>query len=166
MILKKLIMLLFFALPMLAIAQSRTYDRLIFKNPPDGWSTQTLTDRLIFSNDNIKGAEALAVSILKGSNITEKPELAFRKYWQYYFQLSDTAATPRPRKLYNNDGIAMLSSSIEMLLNAEKHYYMLTMYFDEKYAQCVLIKVNSLKAYKQVQYEWLEKLQAVSFAKK
>lgn len=155
-----------FAMPILAVAQSRSYDRLIFNNPPEGWTTQTLTDRLTFSNDNIKGAEALAVSILKGSAMNEKAELAFKKYWQKYFQLADTATTPRPRKLYNNDGIAMLSASVEMTLNAEKNFYMLTMYFDEQYAQCIVIKANSLKAYKPVQYEWLEKLQSVSFAKK
>jgi hypothetical protein len=163
---KKAITILLFLLPIMALAQSRSYDRLIFNYPPDGWSTQTLMDRLIFSNDNIKGAEALEVSILKGNSNAEKPELAFKKYWQQYFQLADTATTPKTRKLYNNDGNAMLSASMEMIQNNEKHYYMLTMYFDEKYAQCIVIKANSLKAYKPVQYEWLEKLQAVSFSKK
>jgi competence CoiA-like predicted nuclease len=163
---KKIFGMLLFALPLMALAQSKSYDRLVFNNPPEGWTTQTLTDRVIFSNDNIKGAEALAVSIIKGNTITDKPDIAFKKYWQQYFQLADTASTPRPRKLYNIDGVPMLLASMEMTVQGEKHFYVVTMYIDEQYAQSIVIKSTSQKVYKTVQNDWLQKLQEVTLAKK
>jgi competence CoiA-like predicted nuclease len=163
---KKIFGMFLFALPLMALAQSKSYDRLVFNNPPEGWTTQTLTDRVIFSNDNIKGADALAVSIIKGNSITDKPDIAFKKYWQQYFSLADTASTPKARKLYNTDGVPMLSASMEMTVQGEKQFYVVTMYFDEQYAQCIVIKTSSQKAYKNLQYEWLQKLQEVTLAKK
>jgi hypothetical protein len=153
-------------MPLLAISQPKTFDRLIFNSPPAGWSTQILIDRLIFSNDNIKGAEALSASILKGNKTDDKPGVAFTKYWQQYFQLADTATAPKTRRLFTIDGVPMLTASAEMEFNHEKHYYVFTMYHDETYTQLIVIKANSQKAYKPVQYEWLERLQAVSFLKK
>jgi competence CoiA-like predicted nuclease len=163
---KKTLAILLLAMPFLAMAQSRTYDRLVLNDPPEGWTTQTLTDRVIFSNDHIKGADALAVSIIKGSPITDKPDIAFKKYWQQYFQLADTATTPRPRKLYNIDGVPMLSASMEMTMQGEKHFYVVTLYFDEQYAQSIVIKSTSQKVYKTVQNDWLQKLQEVTLAKR
>ncbi|HSC55184.1 MAG TPA: hypothetical protein VLC98_16245 [Phnomibacter sp.] len=135
-------------------------------NPPSGWTTQTQLDKLIIANDNIKGAEPIEVSILMGAAIQDKPDIAFRKSWQKYFGLADTATVPRGRKLYNTDGITMHQAAMEMTLNNEKHYYVFTMYYDEKYTQCIVIRANSLKAYKPQQAEWLDRLQRVSFLKK
>lgn len=163
---KKALGILLFALPLMALAQSKSYDRLVFNNPPEGWTTQTLTDRVIFSNDNIKGSEALAVSIIRGNTITDKPDMAFKKYWQQYFSLADTASTPKARKLYNIDGVPMLSASMEMTVQGEKNFYVVTLYFDEQYAQSIVIKSTSQKAYKTVQYDWLQKLQEVTLSNK
>lgn len=148
-----------------SIGQFQTFDKLIFNAPPVEWSKQETLDKVTFSNYNVKGAEPATFTIFRSLELAGKADQQLPQYWRHYLQLSDTANSPRPKKLYNNDGDPMMIASGEATGPEGKGFYVLALYHTETWAQPLIIFTPSAKAYRLQLAEWMDRLQTVRLAK-
>lgn len=145
---------------------AQTFDRLQFPSIPSNWSKQLFADKIQFANYNIRGENPISITMYRSVAFSGKPEAGFQQLWRQYLALADTAATPKIRKLYNNNGDMMFMGNSETDGPEGKGYYQLTVYFTDGYMQGILLNALSAKAYKPVMYEWMDRFSAVSFIKK
>ena len=135
-------------------AQALQFDKLKLPQAPQGWSKQITPTQLSYSNMNVRGSTPFTVILFKGEAYSGKQDAAFASQWRSWLNLSDTAAVPKFRKMYNASSAPMASGGIETDGPLGKGYYLLTIYQCTGYLQAVGIFTASQKAFRTEFYDW------------
>lgn len=149
-----------------ATAQVRRFERLSWKWDLPGWSTQQTAAQIVFTNYNSRPTIPLLLAVQRGNSYEGKPDAAFSEAWQRYFQLPDTFALPRFRRLYNADGDLMLTAAAEMDGPEGKGFYTMYVFCAEQFAQAVILKAENQKVFKPISYEWQDRMMEIDLANK
>lgn len=151
---KTILSLLLLLIVPVAWAQALQFDKLRIPEVPAGWSKQTTLTSLSYSNFNVKGSSPFSITLFKGQAYSGKQDAAFALAWRKWLLLSDTAAVPHFRKMYNASDAPMASGGMETNGPLGKGYYLLTVYQCAGYLQAVGIFTVSQKVFRTDYYDW------------
>lgn len=136
-------------------AQGVQWQNLSLPKFPANWSRHENRGVLSYSNTNLLGQEALTVTFYPAVVNNARPPQLFTQTWQKVKPATDTLMTPRMRRLYTYDGVAVMATQAAAH-KAPGALSVMYLYIREKDALPVIITAPDAKSWKQLQSSWDE----------
>ncbi len=162
MFIKKLVVPFYLTLVCFSVAaQNRTWGKLQI-SVSEGWSVKQKAGFVQLSNYNLANAEPFTITLFDNQPFNGKPDTLFAVAWKKFVTMPpQSAEMPRWRRFYTDEGLLIEQGFVEFTHEGGPLYRQLNVIVLPDSYQACLLETSSLKNYRLMQTDWMEKLQGV-----